>query len=318
MTTETATRTKALYFTGPRQVEVREETLGSPKPGDVVIEAVASGISAGTEMNVYRGLAPQWRKRQDPTTRLFMESKEPDWTYPSRYGYASVGRILEVGAEVQRLTPGDLVFSYTPHGSYAVVPAEQVVALGDLPDPEQGVFFANLSTACNGVLDAHPPLGATVVVSGLGVIGQLVTRLVSRTGPSQLIAADMIENRRTLARSHGATHVIDPACEPLAETVRDLTGGRGADIIIEVSGAAPALNEAIRTVGYNGLVIAMSWYGGTFETLDLSGEFHHNRPPNRFLTGGRGQPVFGLLMDPWSAHRTGQAVFAGTRRFNPY
>ena len=141
MTTKVALKAKALYFTGPRQVEVREEALADPGPGDVVIEAIASGISAGTEMNVYRGLAPQWHKRQNPDTRLFVESDEPDWTYPSRYGYASVGRVVETGSEVHSYKPGDLVFSYTPHGTYAVVPAEQVVALGDLPSPERGVFF---------------------------------------------------------------------------------------------------------------------------------------------------------------------------------
>jgi len=56
-----------------------------------------------------------------------------------------------------------------------------------------------------------------------------------------------------------------------------MTDNRGADIVIEVSGAAPALHEAIRTAGYDGTVIAMSWYGGSFESLSLSGEFHHNR-----------------------------------------
>lgn len=269
---------KALYFSGPKQVEVRAEPIKEPEAGEVLIKALASGISAGTEMNVYRGLAPQWRKRQDPKTRLFIEADESEWHYPSRYGYASVGRVAAVGVGVETPRAGQLVFSYTPHGSYTITQAQRVIPLGDLPNPELGVFFANLSTAYNGVLDAHPPLGATVVVSGLGVIGQLVTKLVARTGPSQLIAADMIDRRRDLARSSGATHIIDPASASLAEAVRDLTDGRGADVVIEVSGSSQALNEAIRTAGYNGLVVAMSWYGGTFEMLDLSGEFHHNRP----------------------------------------
>ena len=142
MTTKTALKSKALYFTGPRQVEVRTGALQDPAPGDVLIEALASGISAGTERNVYRGLAPQWRKRQDSKTRLFVESGEPDWSYPSRYGYASVGRVVEVGSDVRNLNRGDLVFSYTPHGDYAVALAERLVPLGDLSDPELGRFFA--------------------------------------------------------------------------------------------------------------------------------------------------------------------------------
>lgn len=268
----------ALYFTGPRAVEIRKEQVDTVRSDEVLIEALYSGISSGTEMNVYRGLAPQWQKRQDPETKLFVDTDEPDWRYPSRYGYASVGHVLEVGAEVQTLNRGDLVFSYTPHGSYAVTPAQRVIVLPELKSAEHGVFFANLSTALNGVLDAHPSIGETVVVTGLGVIGQLVIRLLATMGLEQLIAVDTIASRRELALRGGATQTLDPREGSVAEQVRDLTQGRGADCVIEVSGAAPALNEAIRTVGYNGLVVAMSWYGGTFESLNLSGEFHHNRP----------------------------------------
>jgi 2-desacetyl-2-hydroxyethyl bacteriochlorophyllide A dehydrogenase len=268
----------ALYFTGPRAVEVHQELVPTAKNDEVLIEVLCSGISSGTEMNVYRGLAPQWQKRQDPETKLFVATDQPDWQYPSRYGYASVGRILEVGSDVQELSKGDLVFSYTPHGSYAVASSQKVIVLPELKSVEHGVFFANLSTALNGVLDTQPIIGETIVVTGLGVIGQLVVRLLAKMGLEQLIAVDTIASRRDLALKGGATHTLDPSEGSVAEHVRDLTQGRGADRVIEVSGAAPALNEAIRTVGYNGLVVAMSWYGGTFESLNLSGEFHHNRP----------------------------------------
>lgn len=142
-------------------------------------------------------------------------------------------------------------------------------------------------------------------MSGLSIIGQLVTQLVSRIAPAQLRVADSIDNRRILARSYGVTHVIDPSTTNLAEAVRDLTGGRGADIVIEVSGAARALNEAIRTVGYNGLVVAMSWYGGSLESLDLSGEFHHNRPRIVSCQVGTVNPCLGPL---WNIGRRTQMV----------
>ncbi len=70
--------------------------------------------------------------------------------------------------------------------------------------------------------------------------------------------------------------------------------------MIEVSGAAPALNEAIRAAGYNGTVIAMSWYGCSFETLSLSGEFHHNRTRVISSQVGAVNPDLGPL---WSAPR---------------
>lgn len=300
MPTPAPTEASALYFTAPRRVEVRAEPLADPAEGEVLLETIASGISAGTEMNVYRGVAPQWRRRRDPATGLFVEADEPEWSYPSRYGYASVGRVAALGPGVTDRSPDQLVFAYAPHGSHASVPAAATVPLGSVA-PETGVLYANLNTALNGVLDARPPLGADLVVSGLGVIGQLVVRLLARTGPRCLVAVDPVPMRRELAARGGATHTMAPDGN-VAERVRELTDARGADVVLEVSGAPPALNEAIRTAGYNGLVVAMSWYGGTFETLDLSAEFHHNRPRIVSSQVGAVNPELGPL---WSVARRG-------------
>ena len=85
-----------------------------------------------------------------------------------------------------------------------------MVPLGDLADPELGVFFANLNTAYNGVLDARPALGSDVVVSGLGVIGQIVVRLLKRAGARTIVAVDGIAPRRERALAGGA----DPRPRP--------------------------------------------------------------------------------------------------------
>src|SRR5213083_2817825 len=98
---------KAAVFTGPRQVEVHE----------LEVATMFSGISAGTEMNVYRGRAPQWQQRLDPATRLFARSDNPEWTYPLTYGYANVGRVVSTGPGVASPSVGDAVFTYTPHQS---------------------------------------------------------------------------------------------------------------------------------------------------------------------------------------------------------
>jgi 2-desacetyl-2-hydroxyethyl bacteriochlorophyllide A dehydrogenase len=268
---------RTAVITGPRTVEVRDLPLPEPGPADIVVRTHVSGISAGTEMNVYRGRAPQWRTRQDPQTGLFTPTDEPDWSYPLAYGYAAVGQVVAAGAEVSSPAVGDWVFTYTPHASHTVLPAADAVPLPELADPRVGVLTANLNTALNGVLDARPTLGDTVTVFGLGVIGLLVVQLLRRAGVHTVIGVDAVAERREAALRFGADHVL-PAGSEVAPAVRALTGNRGADIAIEVSGAAPALNEAIRTVGVAGKVVALSWYGGTFESLSLAGEFHHNRP----------------------------------------
>jgi len=285
-------------------VEVREVAVSTPGRDEVQIETMFSGISAGTEMNVYRGRAPQWELRRDPSTKLFARAAIPEWSYPLPYGYANVGRVLAVGDDVSSPSVGDVVFSYTPHQSVVVVAAVGTIPVPKGIDPKHGVLNANLNTALNGVLDARPSLGDVVVISGLGVIGLLVTQLARRAGAGLVVGVDRIDSRRALAMRSGAHIVIDPG-EPVAEQVRALTNNRGADVVIEVSGASAALNEAIRTVGFGGRVVAMSWYAGTFENLSLAGEFHHNRPRIISSQVGAVNPDLGPL---WDTSRRQQLV----------
>lgn len=268
---------RKVQFTAPRQVEVAEFDLPEPAAGQVQVQTIASGISAGTEMNVYRGIAPQWRTRRDPASGLFVEGESADWSYPITYGYLAVGRVIALGEGVAGFAEGDLVMTPTPHQSHVNVPITHATRLGELADPRLGLLAPNLNTALSGILDARITFGDVVVVSGLGTIGQVVAQIVRRSGASRLVAIDRSPTRRELAKSlAGADEVFDPS-EPIAERVRELSGNRGADVVIEVSGAPVALGTAIRTVGYNGRVVALSWYGSPINGLDLSTEFHHNR-----------------------------------------
>jgi threonine dehydrogenase-like Zn-dependent dehydrogenase len=96
----------------------------------------------------------------------------------------------------------------------------------------------------------------------------------ARASGAQVIAVDPDPGRRAIAERLGAHHVLAPAA---AETIKDMTGGKGADICIEVSGAAPALADAIRAVAYASRVVAMGFYQGEVAGLRLGDEFHHNR-----------------------------------------
>jgi 2-desacetyl-2-hydroxyethyl bacteriochlorophyllide A dehydrogenase len=287
-----------VIFTGPREASVRDEPIREPGPGQVLVRTICSGISAGTELNVYRGVAPQWRRRQDPGSRLFVPDR-PEWTYPLVYGYANVGIVTATGPDVSEPLLGETVFSYQPHRAWNVVAEHDLIRLPPLTDVRRGVFLANLTTALNGVLDAHPNLGDVVVVSGLGVVGLLVTRLVRRAGAGLVIGVDQLALRRGLATEAGADIVLEPS-DDVAERVLEQTNGRGADIVIDASGASPALSAAIRCVGVDGLVIALSWYGATIETLELGAEFHHNRVRIRSSQVDHVSPELGRL---WSEGR---------------
>jgi 2-desacetyl-2-hydroxyethyl bacteriochlorophyllide A dehydrogenase len=270
---------KAAEITAPRQITLVEDEIAAPGPREIGVRSLYSGISHGTEMNVYRGSAPMWQRKRDPRTRLFVQAEQPDWQYPLRYGYACVGEVTDVGRNVAAIAEGDLVYCAAPHQSAHVLPANSVVKLPQGIEPKVGVLMANLNTTFNGVLDADLHLGECVVVFGQGVLGQLTVQWAKLSGASPVIAVDPIAKRLQIAsNAGGADLVFDPTqVEDIAMAVRELTGDRGADVVFEFSGNDRALNEAIRTACYNGKVIVMSWYPGALANVYPGAEFHHNR-----------------------------------------
>src|SRR5579883_42198 len=296
---------RALWWVGPRRAEFRTEPLPPPGPHEVVVRALASGISAGTELLVYRGEVP-------PDLALDLPSLAGSFAYPIKYGYASVGRVLAVGAGVRAIMPGSLVFALHPHQDYYVVPADSVVPLPPGLPPEDGVFLANLETAVNVVLDAAPRLGETVLLSGLGVVGLLILQVLLRGGVEQVVGVDPLPPRRALARRLGAALALAPGDDLTAE-VRALTGGRGADLAIEVSGAPAALQAAIEAVADEGTVVVASWYGTKPVSLALGGHFHRGRVRLVSSQVGRVAPA---LAPRWDVARR-RAVATGLLRQLP-
>ena len=284
---------RILAITAPRQLAVLTRRLPDAGPEDVVVKTLFSGISHGTEMNVYRGLAPQWSKRFDRDLRLFLPATpeapaalpergywtaaDTHWGYPLAYGYANVGRVAARGSAVNHLHEGDLVYAYQPHQTAYVAPAASVIRLPQLANPAVGILYSNLNTAYGGVLDADIRIDDTVVVFGQGLVGLLVTQFLRQTVARHIITVEMIPTRRDLSLELGAAECLDPARVDVAVAIRERTGGRGADVVIEASGSYAALQEAIRTAAPNTTVVALSWYGGTGAELALSDEFHHNR-----------------------------------------
>jgi threonine dehydrogenase-like Zn-dependent dehydrogenase len=291
---------KVMEYEGPRKVKVAEagdHTLGAD---EVRVKTIITGISHGTEMNVYRGIAPFFRRKQDYDYRLFVPASESEtWSYPIRscdpgvwyMGYANVGRVIEKGPDVAGIKVGDLVYSHAPHQSQVVKKAGELVLLPEGLAPERGIFFTNLMTTLNGILDTSIRLGDTVVVSGLGVIGQLLVQMAKLSGAFQVFAVDVFPLRLETALKNGADHAFNPADGvDVARAVRELTGMRGADAVIEASGSARALKEAIRIAAPDTTVTALGWYQGSCADLDLSEEFHHNRVTLRSSQTGAVNP----------------------------
>jgi 2-desacetyl-2-hydroxyethyl bacteriochlorophyllide A dehydrogenase len=264
----------ALYFVGPRRLEVREEDICEPGPGEVLVETLVSGISAGSEMLVYRGEAPQ----EMPVDMTIPALAEGRLAFPLKYGYSCVGRVRELGPQVAESWLGHLVFSFQPHQSRFVARTADLSVLPGDVTPEEAVFLPSLETAVTLVLDGRPLIGEAVVVMGQGVVGLLTTALLSRFPLCRLITLDAYPRRRESSMEIGAEESLDPEDSETPSRLKGLLASTsGADLVYELSGHPSALDRAIEACGFAGRVIVGSWYGRKRTTVDLGTTFHRSR-----------------------------------------
>lgn len=272
---------RELWFTQPYHVEVRERSLPPLASGHIRVKNECSAISAGTEMLVYRGQLPS-----DISLDATLESLQHNQTYPLQYGYACVGRVEQIGAEVDSSWLGKRVFSFQPHASHFAATPEQVILLPDDIEPEAAVFLANMETAVNLVLDGSPALGERVLILGQGVVGLLVSSLLAQFPLTQLVALESLSLRKAQSLKFGVQQVFDPHLAADLASLEQLlhlpvqlsdTAKSGADLIYEVSGVASALNLAINLSSYAGRIVIGSWYGNKAANLNLGGVAHRNR-----------------------------------------
>ncbi len=119
-----------------------------------------------------------------------------------------------------------------------------------------------LNTAMHAVDRAEIKLGDTVAVLGVGPVGQSVVAFSSLSGASQVLSVGAPDDRLALARRMGATNTcsLDPAPDERVQWVRDMTRGRGADIVIEAAGDPRAVVQALDMVRDNGRVVVVGQY----------------------------------------------------------
>jgi len=265
-----------LYFTAPHQVMVQQEGLPPPAAGQVLVQTLVSAISPGTELLIYRGQAPT-----DMVSDETIAALAGTLAFPLKYGYAAVGRVIEVGSPAEREWHGRLVFAFQPHASHFLSAPADLLPVPDSLTPEEAVFLPNMETAVNFLMDGHPIIGERVVVFGQGVVGLLTTALLARLPLSRLISLDRYPWRRQRSCDWGAHLSLDPAeAEVLARVqvyLQDGPGAPGADLTYELSGNPAALDPAIAVTGFHGRIVIGSWYGQKRADLDLGGRFHRSR-----------------------------------------
>lgn len=275
---------QAYTLVAPRTLELRDYEDPPLGPRDVRLKSVLSGISHGTELNLYRGTAPFADKHFDREHRLFMPNEEKGFR-PMRLGYEMVSRVVEVGSEVSEVKVGDLVHTATNHQPSTTVNMDRDAA-AEIPmlvlppgvTPQQAVFSALVGVALAGVHDAQIKVGDHVAIFGLGAIGLIAVQLARLNGATYIAAIDPIAKRRQVAEKLGADIVIDPTEQDPGVVLKFREGApRGVDVAIEASGHYAALHAALRCAHMGGRVVALGYYQGGATPLFLGEEWHHNR-----------------------------------------
>jgi 2-desacetyl-2-hydroxyethyl bacteriochlorophyllide A dehydrogenase len=253
---------QTLFFTAPKQVEVREIDLPLLNNDEVLVETVCSAISAGTEMLVYRGQFPQL---QDAHDTFSSELK-----YPLAYGYACMGRVREIGKTVSGEWKDRLVFSFQPHTTHFVAKTESLIPVPNSLKPEDACFLPNMETAVNLVQDGAPILGERVLVLGQGVVGLLTASLLNEFPLDTLTVVDSIELRRKALGVEGQKAKVKSFAP-------NGLGPSTFDLVYELTGSPSVLNTAIEHIAFSGRVVIGSWYGQKRAEIDLGGSFHRSR-----------------------------------------
>ncbi|MBT3433288.1 MAG: Gfo/Idh/MocA family oxidoreductase [Nitrospinaceae bacterium] len=184
-------------------------------------------------------------------------------------GYSASGVVVECGLEVNDISVGDKVAcagEWAHHQEVLAVPRNLVVQIPEEVNSSHAAFSTLGAIAMQGVRQTRPQLGETVVVIGLGLVGQITVQLLRAAG-CRVIGCDADEARISLARELGLHDGVLSGSNRLADMVRVLTGGIGADAVIlcaSTESSEPA-QEAMKITRQRGRVVVVGLVGMNLE-----------------------------------------------------
>jgi len=220
------TKSLVVTFSAPETVELREEDVADPEPGQLLVQSTVSLISTGTEMLCFRG---------DFDEDSYWPSAE---RYPQHPGYSNVGRVVKVGRGVTQFGEGDRIYCTASHRQFALVEADypKIAKLPDYTADEDAAWSWLAVVTQTGVRRAEHAIGETAAVIGLGPLGQLVVQYLRLAGLREVIAIDPVQARLDMAEANGATSLFCGDASDALEFVEERTDGLRADAVYDVTG----------------------------------------------------------------------------------
>jgi len=266
------------YKTG--ELKIAEVPTPTPKSGYVLVRTVVSLASVGTEKDVLqfarKSLLGKALARPDLLKQFITKAQTEGfgeaWRQamgrldaPVPLGYSSAGVVIDLGPGVEDFALGEQVacvgFGYAGHTEVASVPANLCVKIPDGVDFESAAFVALGGIALEAVRMARVSLGETVVVIGLGLLGQIAIQLLNAAG-CHVIGMDINPQKAEMALQYGA-EVTATDYHQLSALCRQRTANHGADAVI-ILAATPSnepLEQAAELCRERGRIVAAGLVG---------------------------------------------------------
>lgn len=247
------------------------------RAGHILIETEASLVSLGTERMLIDFGKANWlqKARQQPEKVMQVLQKiKSDGLGPTldvvrarldtplSLGYCNVGRVIDVGPRVDSFEPGDRVLSNSSHAEIVCAPKNLCAKVPDGVAPTAAAFAVVGAIGLQGIRLLVPTLGETMVVTGLGLIGQLSVQILRAHG-CRVIGIDMDPNKCRLAASFGADIIdLSTQADPV-KVAESLTGGRGVDgVLITASTKSDApVHQAAQMCRKRGRIVLVGVVG---------------------------------------------------------
>ncbi len=314
------------------KVAVVDVPVPALQRGRVLVRSVASLISSGTERaaveQARKSLLQEARERPDLVRSVVDKARTEGLLHTfgavrdklaasQALGYSASGIVVGVGDDVTEFRVGDRVacagLGFASHAEAISVPKNLCVHLPENVDFEAGAFGTLGAIALQGVRLAEPTLGESVVVIGLGLVGQLTAQLLKANG-CRVFGIDLDPNRIKLACELGA----EAGCvanDDAAQVVNSWTSGRGADGVlitaasdsnqpVELAGEISRVKGRVVVVGSTGLQIPRQTFYNRELALKISMSYGPGRYDPEYEERGHDYP-FGYVR--WTEQRNIEA-----------
>ena len=301
------------------RVMVGEVPVPVVQAGRVLVRTAASLISAGTERasveSARKSLVQEARERPDLVKAVIDKARSEGLrntfnavlgklASSQALGYSAAGIVTAVGKGVTEFAPGDRVacagVGFASHAEVLSVPKNLCVALSAKVSFEEGAFGTLGAIALQGVRLAAPTLGESMVVMGLGLVGQLTVQLLKANG-CRVFGIDLEQSRVDLARQLGADAGVVSSDET-KRAVMEWTEGRGADAVlittatesnqpIDLAGEISRMKGRVVVVGTTGLTLPRASYFSRELSVQISMSYGPGRYDPDYEQRGNDYPL---------------------------